>query len=165
MNMVGALLLAAAGALLGRYWVGRLRAREDALSALCVLLSNLRTQFEYIAPPLDELLDSLAEGDAAPAFLADCRARMRTGTSFARAWQEAVQTQCPALHRADREKLMAYGQSLGTTDAAGQSRSCALYAALFTQSRDAARREREKHGAYVPTLTLLLGVCAAILVL
>jgi len=166
MRIIGAALVALSAALFGRYWVSRLRAREEALGALVVLVSRLQTELEYAAPPVESLLETLcaAEGNAPP-FLSGCRARMASGASFPEAWREAVGCGTPYLSKGDRTRLTAFGQALGTTDVAGQSRVCKLYTGLFAGAQSAAGREREKYAAYLPKLSLLLGLCGAVLLL
>ncbi|MDR3344262.1 MAG: stage III sporulation protein AB, partial [Oscillospiraceae bacterium] len=100
-----------------------------------------------------------------PGFLSDCRARLAAGASFPAAWREAALYAAPSLSKGDRAKLTAFGEGLGTTDLAGQSRACKLYTALFARAQDSARNDREKYGAYVPKLSLLLGLCAAVLLI
>ena len=167
MRIIGAVFVALSTALFGQYWVSRLRAREDELGALVVLVSRLQTELEYAAPPLESLLDTLCtQGNGEPLpFLADCRARLTAETSFPDAWREAVERNTPGLNKNDRAKLLAFGQGLGTTDLAGQSRACKLYSELFSEAQSAATSEREKYGAYLPKLSLLLGLCGAILLL
>ncbi|MDR1410286.1 MAG: hypothetical protein LBJ12_08550 [Oscillospiraceae bacterium] len=164
MNIIGATFVTVSAALLGRYWVSRLRAREDILGMLVIMISRLQTELEYAAPPLESLLETLCAASE-QAFLADCRTRLADGASFPEAWRAATEHGTPQLNKSDRAKLIAFGQGLGTTDLAGQSRACKLYSALFTEAQDSARREREKYGAYLPRLSLLLGLCAAVLLL
>jgi stage III sporulation protein AB len=167
MRIFGSIFVALSAALFGRYWVSRLRAREDELGALVVLISRLKTELEYSAPPLESLLEALClPGDrASPRFIADCRDRLAMGTVFPEAWREAVGHTTPRLKEADRAKLLAFGRGLGTTDIPGQSRACSLYADMFAREQASAARECEKYSAYLPKLSLLLGLCGAVLLL
>ena len=163
MRIVGAVLVAFGAALLGRYWVFRLRTREENLAALLRLISRIQTELEYNSPPMDALLESLYSADKALDFLLDCRENMETGVSFPEAWERAVQTL--AISGEDRKSLITFGAGLGTTDVAGQSRQCRLYREIFAKSHANAESERKKYAAYLPKLSLLLGLCCGILLL
>ncbi|MCL2023267.1 MAG: stage III sporulation protein AB [Oscillospiraceae bacterium] len=165
MRIMGAVLLAFGAGLLGRYWVSRLRAREEYLAGVLRLISRIQTELEYSSPPIDNLLESLYTAENTFEFLADCRASLRKNLPFPKAWEIAVRGKTSALSKKDRENLIAFGHGIGTTDIAGQSRQCGLYVRIFTAAHSDAVQERQKHAAYIPRLTFLLGICGGLLIL
>jgi stage III sporulation protein AB len=131
------------------------------------MLNRMQTELEYSAPPLEGLLECLCatELGAASSLVRVCRERLAVCGDFPSAWREAVKRTAPRLNAEDRASLLAFGQGLGTTDLNGQRRGLALYLRLFDEARTRARSEREKYGAYLPRLSLLLGLCGAVLLL
>ena len=147
------------GALLSRAMI--LRARE--LELCLQMLAHLRAQLQFSRPPVERMLAELCGRSQHPAFLPKCLADMRAGTAFPVAWRGAVETQAAGLREDDRRQLLALGELLGASDAAGQREAMQLQESLLAAQLDEARARRDSRGKAFLMLGILAGLTLMIL--
>ena len=147
------------GALLSRAMI--LRARE--LELCLQMITNLRAQLQFSRPTVERMLAGLCGQSQHPAFLPKCLIDMRAGTAFPDAWRGAVESQSPALAREDRRQLLALGELLGASDAAGQREALQLQESLLATQLEEARARRDTRGKAFFMLGVLAGLTLMIL--
>lgn len=144
MNMLGALLLAAAGLLGGLCAASAYRRQAEEARALCQMLELMQFELERFRTPLPELFSALSDRSAGRAGEL-CRrasaALAADGVRFREAWTFA----CGGLSGAERQILLPLGDILGRYGA--QEQTAALASALsdmrqYSDSLWAALREK-----------------------
>lgn len=141
--------------------------RVKALESVLVMLHTVRTQLQFSAAPVGQLLESICQLESLTplTFLPECDRLYREGEVFPLAWQKALQRCAGPLHKEDCAPLEAFGASLGTTDVCGQLQSCDLYEQLLAEHLQRARAENQKYAKLLPALGLLCGVALAIVLI
>ena len=147
------------GALLSRAMMLRTRELELCLQ----MIAHLRAQLQFSRPPVERMLAGLCVQTQHPAFLPKCLADMRSGTAFPQAWRQAVQAQGTGLREDDRRQLLALGDLLGASDAAGQREALQLQETLLTAQLEEARTRRDTRGKAFFMLGILAGLTLMIL--
>lgn len=145
-----------AGAMVSRMMHVRVKELEAALQ----MLGSLRAQLRFSRPTLERML---AEISGPPAFLPYALELMRGGTAFPLAWRKAVTQHSPALQQEDRARLLALGELLGASDAAGQREALLLQEAFLRTQLEQARAKRDTRGKAMFTLGILAGLSVMIL--
>ena len=153
------LACAGTGAMLSRAMTLRTRELELCLQ----MIANLRAQLQFSRPPLERMLGAVCEQSQHPAFLPRCLADMRAGTAFPAAWAQAVEGQTTGLRATDRRQLLALGELLGASDAAGQREALQLQESLLTTQLEQARAQRDTRGKACFMLGILAGLTVMIL--
>ena len=153
------LACAGTGAMLARAMT--LRARE--LELCLQMIAGLRAQLQFSRPPVERMLAGLCEQSQHPAFLPRVLAGMREGTDFPAAWANAVKEQRGGLREEDRRHLLALGELLGASDAAGQREAMQLQETLLAAQLDQARAQRDTRGKASFMLGVLAGLTVMIL--
>lgn len=120
-------------------------------------------QLEFLALPVVDLLDTLCERDCFVklGFLQECRLLLHSGMPFPKAWKTACGKSI-SLRREDLERLIAFGEVIGTTDLPGQLASCNLYTQLLNENLGSAREDFRTYGKLFPALGLCGGLALAI---
>lgn len=148
------------GAMVSRGMMARVRELERSLQ----MLASLRAQLQFSRPPLVQMLDAVCRQSQCPAFLPHCLRRMQQGAAFPQAWHTAVETHSGAGLRAqDREQLLALGEILGASDAAGQREAMLLQEALLQTQLEQARALQNSRGRAIFMLGILAGLTLMIL--
>jgi stage III sporulation protein AB len=146
------------GAMLSRAMTLRARQLELCLQ----MVANIRAQLQFSRPPMQRMLAALCEQSQHPAFLPRCLQAMDAGVDFPRAWRTAVQEQ-RGLKEEDCRHLLALGELLGASDAAGQREAMQLHESLLTTQLAQARQLRDTRGKAAFTLGVLAGLTVMIL--
>ena len=147
------------GAMLSRGMMLRTRELELCLQ----MIASLRAQLQFSRPPVERMISSLCEQSQHPAFLPRCLAAMRGGTAFPVAWAQAVEGQPSGLREGDRRQLLALGELLGASDAAGQREALQLQETLLAAQLEQARAQRDTRGKACFMLGILAGLTVMIL--
>jgi len=147
------------GALLSRAMIMRTRELELRLQ----MITNLRAQLQFSRPPVERMLAGLCGQTQHPAFLPKCLTDMRAGTAFPDAWRGAVESQSYGLREEDRRQLLALGELLGASDAAGQREALQLQETLLATQLEQARSRRDSRGKAFFMLGILAGLTLMIL--
>jgi stage III sporulation protein AB len=143
----------------GLYRSAELKRRERLLAEIIQLLENMAVQIRYRAVPLGELFESLNGGE----FLARVGENCVGTLNYREAWNTAV-SEFPELE-AERDILLSVGNSLGSSDTAGQVAMLELNKELLTVRLAEAAETASRKGAMYRSVGFLSGLGAAIIVL
>ena len=153
--------------LAGQYGSRRLVSRVRSLERIQIMLSAIRANVEYGAPPVQSLMETLCarENLAILRFLPACRELCLRGMPFPAAWRKALDNRnvTAPLKPEDIGLLKSFGESLGTTDSNGLIGNCRLHQALFNDNLNAARQADAKYGKLFPVMGFLTGLAAVII--
>jgi len=149
------------GAMLSRAMTLRTRELELCLQ----MVAQIRAQLQFSRPPVQRMLEALCEQSQHPAFLPRVLVGVQTGVEFPKAWRAAIQEQRGGLKEDDRRHLLALGELLGASDAAGQREALALQESLLATQLDQARDLRDTRGKAFFMLGILAGLTVMILFL
>ena len=139
-----------------------LRKRERLLAEIVHLLEKMAVQIRYRAMPLSDLFGMLKGDvfiDAVLAQAGDVRS-----PNWHIAWNQAVKG-FPELDVGDREVLISIGNSLGGSDAAGQTAMLEFNRELLLARQKDAADCFSKKGAMYRSVGLLSGLGLAVIVL
>lgn len=149
---LGAALLIAGG--IGAGWCGAsaLDRRVRSLRAFCAALETAQRELSLRLPPMPELLSLLSrqsEGQAG-VFFARCLEGLSSlgSRSFARIWEDGLESVPLDLTGEDREILAQAGRVLGRYDGAGQEAALELIRLRLVRALEEAE-ERRKSGKRV----------------
>jgi stage III sporulation protein AB len=123
----------------------------------------LRAQLQFSRPPVERMLAGFCGQSQHPAFLPRCLEHMRAGTAFPDAWRGAVEAQSFGLREEDRRHLLALGELIGASDAAGQREALQLQETLLATQLEEARNRRDTRGKAFFMLGILAGLTLMIL--
>lgn len=162
-------MLAAGFALGGRYLAAFQKKRVTLLENILLMISSAETRLRYACLPIADLLKSLNENTALSelVFIKTCREKVCFGEPFPDAWKESVESEtelCRLLGKSAKN-LMSMGAELGSTDLEGQLSCCGYYKKLFECDLEEQRDKSGKYSKLFPSMGLLLGISAAILII
>lgn len=148
------------GAMISRGMLLRVRELERSLQ----MLTSLRAQLQFSRPPLEQMLAAVCAQSQHPVFLPHCLSGMRQGTAFPTAWRGAVESHSgTGLRPEDRELLLALGEVLGASDAAGQREALLMQESLLQTQLEQARTRQTTRGKAIFMLGILAGLTLMIL--
>jgi len=168
-KLAGALLVMAAGTLIGFAQAARYAARPRQIRELIHALKRLETEISYGQTPLPEALARVGGALAEPLrrmFLrAAARMAERRETTAEACWTEAVETVWPdtAMRAGDKEALLRLGASLGLSDRADQLKHVRLAMVHLEAEETAAREEQRKYEKMCRSLGVLGAALVVIL--
>ena len=115
------------------------------------------------------MLKSLHENPALSelGFIKICREKVCFGEPFQNAWRESIEEEkefCRLLGKSAKN-LASMGTELGATDLEGQLSCCGYYKNIFECDLEEQRGISKKYSKLFPSMGLLLGVTAAILII
>ena len=84
---------------------------------------------------------------------------------FREEWKRSISARMRRLSETEKGLLLAFADPMGTTDLAGQTEHCRLYAKRFEECRTAAVASATEKKRLYPALGLLGGVGLALLLL
>lgn len=149
----------------GSYAANALSLRVNRLEKVCIMFSVIHTQLECCCCPVEPLLDILASSEELSdlKFLSECKNLLAT-EPFPLAWSTALhdRTNTSGLNMSDVERLISFGNTLGTTALDGQMTNCDMYSADFSLRLSAAREKCTKYSKLLPPLGALLGAVLVI---
>lgn len=168
LRAVAAAAFAASFALAGSCFASFQAKKVVAFRDVLLLISELKTRLGYDRPPVSDLIGILSEnpGLYRLTFIRSCRERVRSGAPFPKAWREGLEEEkefCRLLSPRSSE-LAALGEGLGATDLESQLRKLEYYERIFSEELEVQKEKNRKYAKLFPPLGLLLGVCAAILI-
>jgi len=168
-KLLGAMMIMAAGAMLGFGQARRLRERPAELRRLVMMLQQLETEIEYGCTPLPEALGKFARPDrqALSEMMAGIASLLRRGggVTVEEAWRLSVDEYwpCTSMNREDREIFVQLGTVLGTSDREDQLKHLRLTAALLKEREAEAAEERRKYEKMWKSLGLLGGALIVVI--
>lgn len=168
MIKITAIVFVAVGfALSGFYLASVYDKRAETIEDIVMILEVIQTGLRYACLPLSSLLASLEnENKDSLGFLSECRKMMQSGVPFPESWRKSIENDkelCSLIHGA-LPHLIRFGESLGTTDLEGQLSCCEYYEHIFRKELEEKEEQSGKYSKLFPTLGIMLGISAAILI-
>ena len=140
------------------YRSAELKKREKLLSEILQLLEKMAVQIRYRALPLGDLFIELQGGVFMDEVLKNSDSNWRNS------WNKAV-SQFTELDDGDRELLISIGNSLGGSDAAGQTAMLELNRELLSARLKTASETAAKKGAMYRSVGVMVGLGLAVMVI
>lgn len=169
LKFVSMLLIAAGFFSGGMYLASRQTKKSRVISDVLLMLSVVETQLRYACLPVSDLLRMLSETDklSSLAFIAKCKEKTDCGEAFPMAWKQAVENdyELCALLGEYKNYLVQIGADIGATDIDGQLGCCEYYKQIFEKELVLREENEKKYTKLYPTLGLMLGVSAAIIII
>lgn len=144
--------------------------RKTALLREIILMINVvESRLRYSHLPVTDLLCVLDEnkGLSGLGFIKTCREKVCFGKDFPDAWRESVDDEpelCKLLS-GSAEYLLSFGADIGSTDLESQLSGCRYYSGVFENELEIQQEKSRKYSKVFPTLGILLGISAAILII
>jgi stage III sporulation protein AB len=157
MRLILAIFCLLAGTVFGLYRSAELKRRERLLAEIIQLLENMAVQIRYRALPLSELFNELQGSEFLERVGANC-----VRPKWREAWNAAA-ADFPELIE-ERDILVSIGNSLGSSDTAGQVAMLELNKELLTSRLAEASDTATKKGAMYRSVGVLAGLGLAIII-
>lgn len=161
----GLLLLVLTGFLIGNYAANAASETTKLWEQSARMALRLADRLHYTARPIPSLLQELLSTESFPALRFLRQATDAPPEQFREVWRETIDRRLRWLPETEREPLRAFADPLGTTDLAGQTEHCRLYAKRFEEQRAAAAAAAAEKKRLYPALGLLGGVGVALFLL
>lgn len=169
MVRIAAVALVATGfSLLGFYLASVYGKKTEILGDIVMMIGIIGTQLRYARLPLLSMMRFLEENNALNSlvFVEECRRMVENGETFRISWRKSIENE-KELCRLIPESLnylIQFGENLGTTDLEGQLSCCGYYERVFRKVLEEKEEQSKKYSKLFPTLGVMLGVSAAILI-
>ena len=152
----------------GFYFAAFYSKKTEAVSNIIMMLGIIRTQLRYSRMPLGALVRLLEENAAVGSlgFFSRCIEINEKGEAFGHSWEQSIK-ETKELCRLVPESLpylIQFGERLGTTDLEGQLSCCEYYEHIFGEMLKEKEEQSKKYSKLFPTLGIMLGISAAILI-
>ncbi len=162
------ILIAAGFTLGGRFFASYQARRAEMLRRIVLMITVIETQLRYACLPVADLLRVLGENPAFSelGFIRCTREKMCFGEPFPDAWRESVEAESDIcrLLSGSVHYLAALGAEIGSTDLEGQLSCCEYYKNIFTAEQEIQAEKSRKYSKLFPSLGLMLGISAAIII-
>lgn len=142
--------------------------RARVLEEIVMMVEVIRTQIRYARLPLLPMLGILEEKHRGSlGFISECREITQSGESFSYSWRKSIENDSEfcRLIRGVLPDLIRFGENLGTTDLEGQLSCCEYYEQIFRKELKEKEEQRGKYSKLFPTIGIMLGLSAAILII
>lgn len=169
MLKITAMILFAAGFSLAGRWAASVQEKRVSLTGEIMLMLNvIESQLRYSHLPVSDLLRVLCEntGLSGLPFIKNCRERVCFGEAFPDAWCNSVEAEtefCRLLPDASAY-LASFGAEIGATDLESQLSGCEYYKQIFSAELELQREKSQRYTKLFPSLGMLLGISAAIMI-
>lgn len=170
LNLVGAILVLAAGTLAGFYQAHQFALRPRQLRELILALQRLETEISYGFTPLPDALERIGNGLKEPLkglFIAASEYMMPDyGLSAEDSIRKALNMHWrrTSMKSAERDVLDRLSGVLGTSDRQDQIKHIALAVGQLKHEEAAAREDQAKYEKMSKSLGLLIGALIVILI-
>lgn len=153
--------------LIGIVAATQLKKRSAFFSSMVNFMKSLFVEIEYSMSDMPSLVIKLSETDLCKNlyFLNKCTSLLNEGADFPLAWERAVEENTGYIKAEEKDKLLSFGMSLGTTDLQGQKRMINLFTEHFESYRTDAKQTEEKYYRIYILTGILLGFVAFILLI
>ena len=153
----------------GRYLASAYAKRAELIADILLMISVIRTRLSYDCLPVSDLLDVLCGTDKLKNlnFLHRCSERVQSEEAFPSAWKNSVESDtvfCAMLGNC-KASLIQLGADIGATDIEGQIRCCEYYKQIFEKELADREENRKKYAKLYPSLGVMLGIAAAIIII
>lgn len=153
----------------GRYLASQQFRKASVISDILLMLSVIETQLRYACLPVSDLLRILCSTDKLKGlgFIEKCRDKVNNGEPFPEAWKNAVEseTELCGLLADCKNYLVQLGADIGATDIEGQLSCCKYYKQIFEKELEVREENVKKYSKVYPTLGLMLGISAVIIII
>lgn len=153
----------------GMYFSSLEKQRVSTLRNIITMISVAETQLRYLRVPVAELMKNLSENNAVSelAFIKQCNEMLCMGFSFSSAWKGSIEAnpQFKKLLPETYKNLFLLGGEIGSTDLEGQLSSLGYYKQIFSSSLCEHEERCKRTSKLCPSLGLLLGISAAIMII
>lgn len=129
------------------------------------MLSAAENRLVSCRLPLKELAEALAFGERYPGFIADCAYLCSNGEAFPDAWKISICRSADFFDKRIAESLLRLGDELGKTEIDGQISAIVLCRKELTELLEEEEEKRKKYSGIFPTLGILAGIWAVIILL
>lgn len=168
LKITAMVLLGSGFAFGGRYLAAQYVKKSQIISDILLMISVIETQLRYACLPVSDLLRILCNTDKLKnlGFLENCRYKVSCGEPFPVAWKTAVKSEpefCGLLGDYCNY-LVQLGADIGSTDIEGQLSCCEYYKQIFEKELVLREENRKKYSKLYPTLGVMLGISAAIII-
>ncbi len=163
------ILIVSAFSVAGKCLASFQQRRVSVLETVILMITSGESRLRYACLPMSDLLKALNENKSLSelGFIKTCREKVCFGTDFYSAWKESIESEtefCNLLGKSAKS-LISMGSELGSTDLEGQLSCCEYYKKIFENDLEEQREKSLKCSKIFPSMGLLLGISAAILIL
>ena len=153
----------------GFYFASVYGKKTEIIGNIVMMLGIIRTQIRYARMPLPSMIRFLEENESIRSlgFVSACREMIENGETFRTSWKSSIENE-KELCRLIPESLpylIQFGENLGTTDPEGQISCCEYYEHIFRKVLEEKEEQSKKYTKLFPTLGIMLGISAAILII
>jgi len=143
--------------------------KATVISDILLMLSVTETQLRYACLPVADLLAVLCENGKLESlgFIGKCREKVNSGEAFPQAWKESIEAEAELCRLLSDycSYLIRLGADIGSTDLEGQLSCCEYYKQIFEKELAVREENNKKYAKLLPTLGLMLGISAAIIII
>lgn len=163
------IFLAVGFSLAGRWAASMQERRVSVIGEIMLMINVIEAQLRYSHLPVTDLLRMLSENSGFDelCFIKTCREKVCFGEPFPVAWKECIESEtelCRLLPEA-LKYLASFGSDIGSTDLESQLSGCEYYKQIFAGELELQREKSRKYNKLFPSLGVLLGVSAAIMII
>lgn len=169
MIKVAAVVFVATGLSLSGFYLASVYGKKtEILGNIVMMLGVIGTQLRYSHQPLLTMMRFLEANETLRSlgFVSECRRMVESGEPFRESWKKSIENEkdlC-SLIPDSLPYLVQFGENLGTTDLEGQLSCCKYYEHIFCKALEEKEEQSKKYSKLFPTLGIMLGVTAAILI-
>lgn len=143
--------------------------KTELISDILLVISVIHTRLRYDCLPVPDLLRVLASTDKLKnlRFIRECLEMLQSGEPFPTAWKNAVESDSELCMMLDncKSNLIQLGEDMGTTDVEGQLACCEYYRQIFEKELADREENSKKYSKLFPSLGVMLGIAAAIMII
>lgn len=169
LKIIAMILFAAGFSLAGRWAASVQEKRVSVIGEIMLMINVTESQLRYSHLPVSDLLRVLCEntGLSGLTFIKNCRERVCFGEAFPVAWRESIkaETELCRLLPDISASLAAFGADIGSTDLESQLSGCEYYKQIFSAELELQREKSQRYTKLFPSLGMLLGISAAIMII
>lgn len=170
LKLIGATIVIAVSTYCGFYIAKKFRERPKELRIMQQALQMIETEIVYGSVPLDIIMEHI--GNRLPKsinlFFQDMSKNLREldGVSTYECWEKAVNKNfsSTALKKQDKEVLINFGQTLGTSDREDQMKHIKLTMKNLSTEETLAREEQKTYEGLSKNIGILLGLLIVIMI-
>lgn len=142
-----------------------LKKRKQILECITLLAHQIKIEVRYSHLSVVQMVDNFSsiKPFSSLNFLKECNESINNGNDFPVSWKKAVENES-VLNSAEKEKLIALGNSLGTTDSSSQMDILDIYILYFETFSKEAASTFEKAGRSIIYTGFLIGLGLFILI-
>lgn len=166
MKLLGLLLIVLCSTFIGLNEAGKLRRRARESAEIVTLIQQIKIRLNYSVSSTIEILRELSgyEEIYCLPFIQNVVASYET-EEFDALWDREVRFANLCVSRDDVAMLVAFGQSLGTTDLEGQLELCNIFENRFAERSAFYQSEYKKRSRLYISLGFFLGLGVAVILL